>query len=164
MPAWGLELTNINYVVKHFCILGLFAFLVVRVPRALIGQSTSLSVFREGEWKVKQESRPGSADAQRSFRRGDELVRPWQPSVNDQRWDVLIKLCISAAVDWLNINMLNILMNENVRSHMCTFCTYAHSLKHTLKYHLINGKTLLMRTHLHIIIITLLHFSNQLPN
>lgn len=78
---------------------------------------------------------------------------------------------------WRNINMLNNLMKVHVPS-----CTHTHTptptlalvLLHgrteprwqtrahtTLKYHLINGQTVLMRTHLHLIIITLLHFSKS---
>lgn len=41
--------------------------------------------------------------------------------------------------------------------------THVHRYAYiTLKYHLINGQAALMRTHLHLIIITLLCFSNQL--
>lgn len=77
---------------------------------------------------------------------------------------------------WWNINMLNNLMKVHVHVHAHTHACAArlhaaspparirvHRYAYiTLKYHLINGQTALMRTHLHLIIITLLRFSNQL--
>lgn len=50
--------------------------------------------------------------------------------------------------------------------YACTIiCTDTYTRSYsTFKYHLINGQTALMGTHLHLIIITLQSFSNQLPN
>lgn len=58
-------------------------------------------------------------------------------------------------------------VHAHAHTHACAASPPAQTHVHryayiTLKYHLINGQTALMRTHLHLIIITLLRFSNQL--
>lgn len=105
---------------------------------------------------------------------GSSLLSSVVPVYHSHLFPSATSQSATSLAGWRNINMLNNLMKVHVLS-----CTHTHPRLHscsctarteprwqtrahaTLKYHLINGQTDLMRTHLHLIIIILLHFSKS---